>query len=189
MDLSPIEAQQALEAIQAMAKKTRRAIANSGAYAFLIIWGCVWLIGFSANHFLSGAVVGYTWMVLDILGGLLSVVMGIRFSRKVRSPSGDKAGRRIGYFWLLLFLYCLLLLAVIYPLDMKQGAMVIVLFVMLGWIAMGLLLSAASIWWALVITALALIGYYLLPSYFYLWMAILGGGGMIALGFYIRSRW
>ena len=189
MDLSPMEAQQALEAIQAMAKKTRKVIANSGAYAFLIIWGSVWLVGFTANHFITGAAIGYTWMILDILGAILSVVMGIRFSRMVRSPSGDKAGRRIGYFWLLLFLYCLLLLAVLSPLDMKTGSMVIVLFVMVGWIAMGMLLSAASIWWALVITTLALIGYYLLPSYFYLWMAVLGGGGMIALGFYIRNRW
>lgn len=189
MDLTPIEAQQALEAIQTMAKKTRRVIANSGAYAFLIIWGFIWLIGFSANHFFRGSTVGYIWMVLDILGGLLSVYMGIRFSHKVRSTSDDKTGRQIGYFWLLLFLYCLLLLVVISPLDMKQTALVIVLFVMLGWIAMGLLLTAASIWWALVITALALIGYYFLPTYFFLWMALLGGGGMIALGFYIRNRW
>jgi hypothetical protein len=29
----------------------------------------------------------------------------------------------------------------------------------------------------------------LLPGIFYLWMAILGGGGMIALGLYIRARW
>ena len=189
MDLTPMEAQQALDAIQAVAKKTRRVIANSGAYAFLIIWGFVWLIGFSVNHFLSGPTVGYIWMGLDTLGAVFSVVMGIRLSRKIRSSSGGKAGRRIGYFWLLLFLYCLLLMLVVSPLDMKTGAMVIVLFVMIGWIAMGLLLYAASIWWALVITALALIGYYLLPSYFYLWMAVLGGGGMIVLGFYIRSRW
>jgi hypothetical protein len=34
-----------------------------------------------------------------------------------------------------------------------------------------------------------LIGYFLLPGIFYLWMAVLGGGGMIALGLHIRSRW
>ena len=189
MDLTPLEAQQALEAIQNIANKTRKVIANSGAYAFLIIWGFVWLIGFSANQFLVGPSVGYAWMVLDIVGALLSVYFGIRLNRKIRSDSNIKAGRRIGYFWLLLFAYCLLLLLVVSPLDMKKGAMVIVLFVMIGWIAMGLLMSAASIWWALVITALALFGYFLLPSYFYLWMAVLGGGGMIALGIYIRSRW
>jgi hypothetical protein len=67
--------------------------------------------------------------------------------------------------------------------------MFIILFVMIGWLAMGLLLSFASIWPGLLITALALIGYFLLPNIFYLWMAILGGGGMIVLGLYIRSRW
>ncbi len=46
-----------------------------------------------------------------------------------------------------------------------------------------------AVWWAVPITALALAGYFLLPDIFYLWMAILGGGGMIALGLYIRSRW
>jgi len=54
---------------------------------------------------------------------------------------------------------------------------------------MSLLLSFTSVWWGLAITALALIGYFLLPGIFYLWMAVLGGGGMIALGLYIRNRW
>lgn len=68
-------------------------------------------------------------------------------------------------------------------------AMFIILFVMVGWMAMGLLFSFASIRWGLTITALALIGYFFLSDIFYLWMAILGGGGMIALGLHIRNRW
>jgi hypothetical protein len=189
MDLSPREAQEALAVVQNMMDKTRRAISSTGAYLFLIIWGFVWLFGFSANHFLTGEAVGYSWMVLDTLGGALSVVMGIRLGKKFRSASINKSGKNIGYFWLLLFVYCGILLLVTSPGDMKMGSLIIILFVMIGWIAMGLLLSATSIWWGLAITALALAGYYLLPDIFYLWMAVLGGGGMIALGFYIRSRW
>jgi hypothetical protein len=60
---------------------------------------------------------------------------------------------------------------------------------MLGQLAMGLLFSFSSVWWALPITFLALAGYFLLPGIFYLWMALLGGGGMIILGLYIRFRW
>jgi len=189
MEISPQEAQQALEAIQTMVIKTRRSISNSGAYIFLIIWGFVWLVGFSANHFFGGKMVSYIWMALDIVGGAISLVMGIRLGRKVRSSSDDNTGKRIGWFWLLLGVYCALLLLVTSPADMKQGSMIIVLFVMIGWMAMGLLLSVASVWWGLGITALALIGYYFLPDIFYLWMAVLGGGGMVALGFYIRNRW
>ena len=189
MDISPQEAQQALEAIQIMVDKTRRSISNSGAYLFLIIWGSVWLFGFSANHFFSGKTAGMIWGVLDGLGGVISVITAIRLGRKVRSSSGNQTGKKIGLFWLLLAVYCLILLLVASPADMKQGSMIIVLFVMIGWIAMGLLLSVASVRWGLGITALALIGYFLLPGIFYLWMALLGGGGMIALGLFIRNRW
>ena len=110
-------------------------------------------------------------------------------NRGVRSPSATTSGQRIGLFWLLLFVYVIAAVAVSWPVDWKQLAMYIILFVMVGWLAMGLLLSFTSVWPGLIITALALIGYFLLPGIFYLWMAILGGGGMIALGLYIRSRW
>ena len=87
MDLSPREAEEALTAIQNMMDRTRRAISNTGAYIFLIIWGFVWLFGFSANHFLTGETAGYTWMVLDTLGGVLSVVMSIRLGKKFEGMS------------------------------------------------------------------------------------------------------
>ncbi len=189
MDISPTEAEEALAAIQTMVQKTRRAISKSGAYAFLIVWGAIWMLGFLSSHFLPNNTAGYIWVGLDILGGLISAVIGIRMNRSVRSPSAAASGKRIAWFYLLLFLYCIAAIGVAMPADGKQIAMFIILFVMVGWIAMGLLLSFTSIWWGLAITALALIGYFLLPDIFYLWMAVLGGGGMIALGLYIRNRW
>ena len=65
----------------------------------------------------------------------------------------------------------------------------LVLFVMVGWNSMSLLLSFTSVWPGLILTALALVGYFLLPGLFNLWMAVLGGGGMITLGLYISLRW
>jgi hypothetical protein len=189
MNISPTEAEEALAAIQAMVRKTRRSISSSGAYAFLIVWGFVWLFGFLTNHFIHNETAGYIWMGLDILGGVLSAVIGIRMNQNIRSPSASATGKRIAYFWLLLFLYCIAAIGVAWPVDGKTLAMFIIFFVMIGWMAMGLLLSFASIGWGLAITALALVGYFLLPDIFFLWMAFLGGGGMIALGFYIQSRW
>jgi hypothetical protein len=189
MNISPTEAEEALAVIQTMARKTRRAISNSGAYAFLIVWGFVWLFGFLNSHFMPNETAGYIWMGLDILGGVLSAVIGARMNRSIRSPAAVASGKRIGWFWLLLFLYCAAAIGVAWPIDGKKLAMFIILFVIIGWMAMGLLLSFTSIWLGLVITALALIGYFFLQDIFYLLMAILGGGGMIALGVYIRKRW
>jgi hypothetical protein len=189
MNLSPSEAEEALTAIQAMVQKTRRAISSSGAYLFLLVWGSVWLLGFLGSQFLPQEAGGYAWMVLDTLGGILSAVIGIRMNRGVRSTSTVTNGKRIGLFWLLLFLYCLAAIAVSWPAGGKQMSMYIVLFVMAGWMAMSLLLSFTSAWPGLILTALALISYFAFPGVFYLLMAVLGGGGMIALGLYIRSRW
>jgi hypothetical protein len=109
--------------------------------------------------------------------------------RRVRSPSTAATAKRIGLFWLLLVFFGMAAIAVAWPLDGKQVTALVVLFIMVGQLAMGLLFSFASVWWVLPITALVLIGYCLLPGFFYIWMSLLGGGGMIALGLYIRTRW
>ena len=189
MNISSSEAEEALAVIQAMMTRTRRAISSSGAFIFMIVWGVVWLLGFLSSQFLSQEIANNVWMILDILGGILSVVLGIRMNRGIRSTAPTTSGKRIAFFWLLVFVYCVAAVAIAWPSDGKQLAMFIILFVMVGWAAMGLLLSFASVWPGLIITVLALVGYFLLPGIFYLLMAILGGGGMIALGLYIRSRW
>jgi hypothetical protein len=188
MNISSSEAEQALAAIQVVMQKTRRMVSSSGAYLFLLVWGIVWLLGFLCSQFLPNQTGGYIWMGLDVLGGLFSAIIGIRMSRSVHSASAP-SGKRIGLFWFLLFLLCSAAIWVSWPIDGKQLAMLIILFVMTGWIAMSLLLSFASIKLGLAMTALAMIGYFLLPDYFYLWMAVLGGGGMIAASLYIRYRW
>ena len=189
MNVSPDEAEEALAAIQTIAQRTRQSIAGSGAYITLIATGIVWLVGFMCTQFLHGPIVAYIWVGLSILGSTLGAVLGNRIGKRVRSPSTAPMAKRIGLFWLLLVFYGIAAIAIARPTNGKQATMLIVLFIMIGYLAMSLLFSFASVWWPLPITALALIGYFLLPDYFYLWMSILGGGGMVVLGLYIHSRW
>jgi hypothetical protein len=189
MNITPTEAEEALTAIQTMMQKTRRAISSSGAYKFLILWGVIWMIGFLGSQFLPKEIANYVWIGLDILGGILSAVIGVRMNRGVRSSTASTSGKRIGFFWLLLFFYCAAAIGIAWPVDGKQFAMFIILFVTVGWIAMGLLLSFASVWWGLALVGLSLCSYYLLNDYFYFIMAFVGGGGMIVLGIYVRNRW
>ena len=189
MNVSPSEAEESLAAIQNIAQRTRQSIANSGAYITLIATGIVWLVGFICTQFLQGQVLIYIWIALSILGSTLGTILGLRMGKRVRSPSTAPMAKRIGLFWLLLVLYGIAAIVIARPTDGKQTTMFVILFIMLGQLAMGLLFSFSSVSWALPITALALVGYFLLPNIFYLWMGILGGGGMIALGLYIRSRW
>jgi hypothetical protein len=189
MNISPSEAEEALAAIQMMAKKTRQSIASGGTYVTLIVTGIVWLVGFTCTQFLPGDIVGYIWTGLAIFGGILGTVWGFRLGKRFRSPLMAATAKRVGLFWLFLIFYAIAMIAIAWPLDGKQLTVLIVLFALIGHLSMGLLLSFAAVWWPLPISALAVAGYFLLPDMFYLWMAILGGGGMIALGLYIRYRW
>jgi hypothetical protein len=189
MSVSPSEAEEALAAIQIMAQKTRKSIASGGTYITLIVTGIVWLIGFLCTQFLSGEIVGYIWGGLSVLGTIAGIILGSRMGKRVRSPATAPMVKRVGVFWLLLIVFCIAVMAVARPTDGKQATLLVILFIMIGQMSMGLLFSFSSVWWTLPITVLALIGYFLLPGIFYLWMGVLGGGGMIALGLYIRSRW
>ena len=189
MNISPNEAEEALADIQKMTQKTRRSIASSGAYIFLIITGIVWLVGSLATQFMSGAIVPAIWIGMSLLGSAISILLGRRMGGRVRSPSTSPMAKRAVIFWLLLVLYGIAVIAVARPADGKQMTMLIILFIMIGQLSMGLLISFSYSWWAVPITALALTGYFLLPELFYLWMGILVGGGMIGLGLYIRLRW
>ena len=189
MNISPNEAEEALQAIRLVTQKTRHSIASSNVHISLITTGAVWLIGFLCTQFLSGQVLVSIWVGLSLLGGALATILSLRKSKRIHSPSAPATARRIALVWLLLAIYCIAAIAVAWPLDGKQLTMFIVLFVMIAWSAMGLLLSFASVWPGLILIALMLICYFLLPGFFYLWMGLLGGGGLIFLGLYIRYRW
>ena len=188
MNITPNEAEEALVAIQKMAQKTRHAISSSGSYITMIVTGIVWLIGFICTQFLP-EISGYIWTGLSILGSILGTVWGFRMGSRVRSPAMTATAKRVGLFWLFLVFYCVATIAVVQPTDGKQITVLIVLFALIGHLSLGLLLSFSAIWWPLPITVLVLVSYFLLPDLFYLWMGVLGGGGMIALGLYIRYRW
>ena len=87
MNISPDEAEEALADIQKVTQKTRHSIASGGAYIFLVITGAIWLVGFLATQFLSGAIVAYIWLGMSLLGSALAVLLGSRQGKRVRSPS------------------------------------------------------------------------------------------------------
>jgi hypothetical protein len=189
MNISSNEAEESLAAIQDMTQKTRHSLASSGAHIALIVTGIIWLVGYVATQFLSGDIVAYIWIGITLIGAGLSILMSRRMGPSVRSPSTAIYTKRAGFFWLCLVFYCIAVIAVARPTDGKQVSMFVILFIMIGELSMGLLLSFAYSWWALPITALSLAGYFLLPDYFYLWMGVLVGGSMILLGLYIRRKW
>ena len=189
MNISVTEAEETLAAVQSIMQKTRHSIASGSAYISLIITGIVWLIGFTATQFLTAPLIIWIWVVTSVIGSAFATMMGIRAGKRVHINSSAVTGKRIITFWVLLTLFAAAIIAVAKPTDGKQITLLIILFAMIGQMGMGMLLSFSATWWTVPVSVVALIGYFLVPAWFYLWMGLLGGGVMIILGLTIRYRW
>ncbi len=186
MDITQEEAKESLEAVEEVQKRARKALAHGGGPYYLMLWGVVWFVGYLASQFLSEDISGKIWLVLVGLGLVASTVVGIRISRQVRRKFHDY---RIGLFWLALLLYASLAVWAANPTKGEEVAFLITLFVMLGYVVMGLWMWGPLGWIGVGVTAVATAAYLLVPQYFNLVMAILGGGTLFFSGIYILRNW
>jgi len=206
MDISKQEAQDSLREIEAISVQTRRALVASYASGPLILWGGLWIAGYIGTHlYLQGPGLVWKifsgiggiftlWMVLNAIGGVGTIAIcrrQIHLANPTRIASAKKVGRRIFWFWMLLFAYVSLWLSMFRPQSGLQMNAFIVTACMFAYIVIGLWFeSYFMVWLGLVVTAAVLVALYILPhSYYNLWMAVSGGGAIFATGLYIRFYW
>jgi hypothetical protein len=185
MKVTREEAQKSLEDIQLVMARMRRTIAIGGTPYYMILWGAVWFLGYLASHFIHSVLQGWIWVSLVVVGTVLSAYLGFRSGVQVRM-------QRVAEPWLLAIAivgYGALWLWVAQPKTPEQISLLIVTFTMFGYVIMGLLVERTAAWVGLLVTFLALVGYYLLREYFNLWMAFLGGGTLMASGAFIMRKW
>ncbi len=186
---SPEEAREALALVEETTRRMRRALAHGGAPHFLIIWGVVWMLGFGSTHFFGSRDPrsGWAWLVLDSLGVMASFAVGSWLGRRVRSRRG---GAMVGLFWLAWLFYAALIIAFARPQSGEQLSLLISLFAMMGYVTTGLLYRSSFIsLLGAVVTVFIVIGYLVFPTFFNLWMALLGGGSLVVAGVYVLRRW
>jgi hypothetical protein len=181
MNISPFEAESALASIRETENHMRKAMNASGGGYQLIIWGVVLMVGYTLNQFADRLPLAFiigTWIVLSVLGNTVSIVINIRRSRKFHSPYGA----RLGAIWGIFILFGFIGAFFVHPAGPREINLLVYLMVMLGLAVTGLWVDLTLLWISLVFTGLMLFGYVVLPDYFFLWLAIVGGGSMIGSG-------
>lgn len=163
-----------------------------------MLWGIIWIVGFAAEQFVSRAY--RIWLPLDAIGLVATFFLGA-WSR--RSPVKGAKYSRIGLSWAILFAYGALWGCLLYPwgmshrlgwatyaplLERKMAAFCVTLC-MFAYVVMGLWLDRFLLWLGALVTAATLLGYFFEPDYFYLWIAVGGGGSLVAVGAFIRKFW
>ncbi|MCX5769063.1 MAG: hypothetical protein NTZ09_02140 [Candidatus Hydrogenedentes bacterium] len=205
MESTQRDASQALQDIEQAGEKAKRMSLYKGADLIYMVWGVAWLIGFVVQHFsrdftlrfgdfsMHGS--GWAWNIVVPIAIILTLIIGRR-----RSAVQSAVDKSIGVFWWLLFVYFALWVTVLSPvIDFQQlytaeGQRVllagIILVPMFAYVVMGLFgYGRYMLWLGLGITAANVFGLLVIPNWYYLWMAVMGGGGLFAAGIFARQAW
>lgn len=192
MNVSVKEAQEALDLVQTMQRRVHRVIAEGYTSSLLVLWGGIWAVGFLALHILGGPRGGLVFGILDGVGLVATFLLIRRAPHKqaIRSPQEGQLLWQLWGLWIALFLYGALWLLLFKPQTGLQLGVFLCTLSMFAYVVMGLWLRCPfMIWLGLGVTALTLLGYTLLPAFFYLWMAVVGSSTLIGTGLYIRRYW
>jgi hypothetical protein len=187
MNVSPEEARASLAAVQQTRGQMRKQ-AGASAY-FAVIWGLVWFFGCLATQFLLPRSIWLVWLVwlpLLIVGSVLSGILGYHLGTQTRTA----IGARHGLFYLALGTFSLLWLFLFQPLNANQVILFFITIVSFGGVVSGILeRTRAGMLGSLAFLLVALLGYYLVPAYFFLWIAVFCGLPFAGVGIVVRLRW
>jgi hypothetical protein len=189
------EALAALQEIDRVILLTRQTIARAGSAPIVIMWGIIWMVGYTCTQFLPDQA-GWFWTVLDI-GGIMGSFAFRKWS--AHSPVKNPNSARIGISWLVLIGFGVIWLFLLRP---WQGAKVSdvpdlghrisaywATVPMFAYVIMGLWLDRFFIWLGAIVTIATVAGYIYIGNYFYLWMAVVGGGSLVVGGAFIKKFW
>jgi hypothetical protein len=178
--MDPNQAVDDLKVIRQIMGRTRSAIGRQGGW-IMVLWGVIWFIGFSSSQFLPD-LAGWIWLVLNVVGMMLTVWLGTRIGR------GDV---RVS-FWRPVLLWLLSLVIfdalLVWLFDMTDAHNLLLLFLLtiaLGYVQFGLFTH-----WIFgvvgVLMAVIAVGARLLASdYFFLAIGVLGGGVLAGGGLWV----
>ena len=199
MEISKEHAQQSLSEVSEATDRTRKAMASVESGFILMLWGVICIAAYLTTYaVLRLDVPDYTialiWYVLCGLGSVLSLVVGRRQIKKAwprKYPTEKKIGWRIFWFWALLFIFIFVWLSILKPQSGIEMNAFMVTAVMFAYVVIGLWTEERyMLWLGLAVTAVTLIGFFLIPpAYYCLWMAPTAGGLLLGTGLYIYLKW
>jgi hypothetical protein len=198
MEITKEEAKDTLEQIQNIVSETRKSIASKYTSPLLIMWGLIWIACYVVTHILVVfqyyAFIWHLWSILCGFGVIATFVI-CRYQYKRGHPTRiskeKKDGLKMFLFWTLLYAYGFTWLFMFQPKNGIEYNAFLCTVIMFAFIVMGLWYSENyMVFLGLAVTATTLLGFYLIPPFYYnLWMAPTAGGGLLGTGLYLRFRW
>lgn len=188
MNLSRDEAQAALDDIQQATARTYPLL-RAWLYSVLAI-GIVWTIAFGVSQWMGPSPLWSAGETI-LVGVVCSALFAQWLTPVVRFTPGSRSAflhTRLPIFYAVLYAFFILWQ---FMLDLPQAllAMLWITVVMLATITTGILLQQRMfIIVGVAITVMASIGYWAIPQYFWLWIAVFAGAPLIGVSLYLLRR-
>jgi hypothetical protein len=176
------EAAAALDDIEQIARRVRQSTIYRLSSLLIMMWGVLVFAGNLAT-WLSPRTAGYAWIAVYIAAILGSFAVSAYDYARTGVRSFDV---RMLAALLLFFAFGFFCVAVLGHFTPRQQGTFWPIYFMLVYTIVGLWIGPAFIAIGLGITALTLIGYFLIGEAFPLWMAFVNGGGLLLGGLWMR---
>ncbi len=182
MGISKSEAASALTDIESTAGRSRLLKGYHVAGPILMLWGVVWIAGYTAMGVLPPEQWGLIWLPLDVVG----IVVTLLLSR--RGKGGAQAGRawKILASVLAISVFMAATYMVFKPTSTDPAIVYPGLMAGLVYSGVGIAFAPRYLWIGGAMFIATLVGYFAFQPWLAFWMAAVGGGGLIVGGLWLR---
>ena len=189
MNVTNEDAVQSLAQVEQTIARTRKAVAAGYSSPLLILWGLLLVAAYTTTHFYISYAATIFWAMSGV-GGLGTALIWWWLQRKFPVKEPTNMNWRIWAMWGALVLYAFIWLYLLEPQSGRRLNAFFITATMFGYIVMGLWFPVYfMVWLGLAVTATTLVGFYFLPAYYCLWMAVTAGGLLLGTGLYLHARW
>jgi hypothetical protein len=179
MTIPAEEAASALRDAEAAAGRSAQARGYQSSSTYLFVWGAIWALANVAGQ-ISQAAGAVAWTVLVVAGVIASTILG----RRQATGSGSVLKSLLVAAAIGGFGGCVQV--VVPPLSLVQANALASLAVGAVYIALGSVIGLRLSAVGAAMMAATVVGWLFLREWFFLWSAVVGGGGLILGGLWFR---
>jgi hypothetical protein len=182
-----MKSEEALEQIaylKELTEKTRKSAAYG--YPYLILWGILCIIGYSHHYLFPIYLWGWTWLIISILGMIITVILLINRNKKYGyTPLSKKIGQQCFVLFAtdLLIFSVLVYYKIIILLTPYWAFQIGIIYIISG-VHLGKAYTFMGLW--MIITAIA--SFFMSDPLQSVWLAISFGGGLLFTGIIFRNQ-
>ena len=182
MGISKTEAASALTDIESTARRSGLLKGYNVAGPILMVWGVIWVLGYSGMGLLPPQRWGLIWLVLDVVG----VAATILLSRTGKGEARTGQGWKIMAGVLTVLAFCAATFAMFQPISTDTAIAYPGVLTGLAYAGIGIVYAPRYLWIGAAVFAASLVGYFFFQPWLTFWMAAVGGGGLIVAGLWLR---